>query len=475
MVGILEGTLVKILLVQLDYSGGDVSFRLAALPEPLALEMVAACAPGHEYRIVDVRLGDDLGKALEEFLPDLVAVTALTPEVYAACDALRQAKTVCPGAVTVVGGYHATLVSEDFFLPFVDVVAPGECELIFPPLLRALAAGGDLAGVAGLIWRRGAEFVRNPPLNCSELDIDAVPLPRRDLVARHRHAYSFLFSRPDTSMVTSRGCPYRCNFCSVWQFYGGRTRQMSPERVLAELRIMEAEHVTFVDDNFLLNWRREKEIAERIRAEGIHMAYGMECRTDSIVRHPEVVELWVDIGLSCTLLGLEGASDSVLQNVSKSNSLKINDEAIRILRSHGVAIWGAFLVDPDWTEDDFKRLKDYVADRQITHTQFTVLTPLPGTDLYEQRRSELLTTDYRCFDTMHAVLPTRLSRERFYECFADLFRQVNIEPYYDLLQRGRITIAEMKRGKRMLDAASQAEAYHLHDPILGRRTAVGRE
>jgi hypothetical protein len=132
-----------------------------------------------------------------------------------------------------------------------------------------------------------------------------------------------------------------------------------------------------------------------------------------------------------------------------------------------VLIWGAFIVDPEWTDDDFKLLRDYVSRRQITHTQFTVLTPLPGTQLYRDRRDELLTGDYSCFDTLHAVLPTRLPRERFYQNFADLYRQRDIGPYYDLVRAGKMTIADCKRGKRMLDALAQWERYIEKDPVLG--------
>ncbi len=111
-------------------------------------------------------------------------------------------------------------------------------------------------------------------------------------------------------------------------------------------------------------------------------------------------------------------------------------------------IWGAFIVDPDWTADDFKRLREYVSDKQITHTQFTILTPLPGTQLYRDRRHELLTDDYSCFDTLHAVLPTRLPREEFYQHFAGLYRQTDIGPYYDLVQSGKMTIEDCRRARK---------------------------
>jgi radical SAM superfamily enzyme YgiQ (UPF0313 family) len=246
---------------------------------------------------------------------------------------------------------------------------------------------------------------------------------------------------------------------------------MPPERVLSEIAAVATDHITFVDDNFLMNHRRERALADLIQAEGLRKRFSMECRADSIVRHPELVARWVQVGLYAVLLGLEGGSDEVLRSVRKSSSVHTNNEAIRILQDQGVIIWGAFLVDPDWTAEDFQRLRDYVHEKKITHTQFTILTPLPGTQLYRDRYAELLTHDYSCFDTLHAVLPTRLPREEFYRHFADLYRQSDIGPYYDLVQSGKMTIQDCRRGKVMLDAAADWEQYIEKDPILGAQRA----
>ena len=442
------------------------------MPEPLGLEILAAGVEDHECRILDMRLDADLDSSLRDFQPDVVAVTALTPEVYAAQDVLRRAKECNADIFTVVGGHHASLLPEDLQLPYVDAICVGEGELVFPPLMEQLADGRHLSRVPNLIWRgRDGRFVLND-LKSFDLDMDRLPLPRRGLTAQYRPEYFWLFDKPDTTVATGRGCPYRCNFCSVWKFYGGRTRQMSAERVVREVASVETNHITFVDDNFLMNHRREGDIADRIRAEGIRKGFSMECRTDSIARHPGLLEKWVDIGLYAVLLGLEG-SDDTLKSVNKKNTAKMNDEAIRILQANSVIIWGAFIVDPAWTADDFKRLRDYVSSREITHTQFTVLTPLPGSDLWHRRYDELLTHNYNCFDCLHAVLPTRLPREEFYRQYANLYRQTDLGPYYDLVRAGKLTIEECKRGKAMLDGMTRWENYLPDDPILGDLETVG--
>jgi radical SAM superfamily enzyme YgiQ (UPF0313 family) len=374
----------------------------------------------------------------------------------------------------VVGGHHATLLPQDFFLPQVDAVAMGEGEIMFRELARAAADRRGLEAVPNIVWReRDGTFVHNR-LSKDRIDLGRLPLPRRDLTASCRDEYFFLFDKPDMSVATSRGCPFQCSFCSVHEFYRGMTNLMPPWRVVSEIATIGTDHITLVDDNFLVNHDRENVIADLIRAEGIKKRFSMECRTDSIVRYPELVKKWVDIGLYAVLLGLEGANDKLLRSVGKSATVEINNRAIQILQDHGVIIWGAFLVDPDWTVDDFRQLRDYVHEQKITHTQFTILTPLPGTQLYQDRYHELLTDDYSCFDTLHAVVPTHLPREEFYRQFASLYRQTDIGPYYDLVQSGKMTIQDCKRGKAMLDAAADWKQYIEKDPVLGQRRALRR-
>ena len=459
---------MRILLVQPNLSEG-IGFHLAASPEPLHLEMIAATVPEHEVRILDMRLDRDLESAVRDFAPDLVGVTTLTPEVYTAQDILQQVKSLSPEVFTVVGGHHATLLPEDFFLPQVDAVAIGEGEIMFRELAQAVADRRGLEDVPNIVWQgRDGTFIQNRRWE-GRVDLGNLPTPRRDLTESYRPEYFFLFDQPDTSVATSRGCPFRCNFCSVHEFYHGATNQMPPWRVVSEVSTISTDHITFVDDNFLVNHDRESIIADMIRSEGIRKRFSMECRTDSIARHPQRVEKWVGVGLYAVLLGLEGGSDTILKGVRKSCNLDTNNRAIKILQDNGVIIWGAFLVDPDWTADDFKQLRDYVREKKITHTQFTILTPLPGTQLYRNRYNDLLTHDYSCFDTLHAVLPTRLPREEFYRHFASLYHQSDIGPYYDLVQSGKMTIQDCRRGKAMLDAAADWEQYIEKDPILGQK------
>ncbi|MBE3134745.1 MAG: cobalamin B12-binding domain-containing protein [Acidobacteria bacterium] len=471
---------MRILLVQPPPPPDYVGFRRTALPEPMALECIGAvvCAD-HDVQLLDMRLDP---AALEEtfnaFQPDVVAVTCLTTEVYNAQDVLKQVKGLRPGVFTVVGGLHASLLPTDFQHAYVDAIVIGEGEATFRELIETLGRtwpdlpGETLGGVSGLAWRNeGGTWTFNRHRALLE-SIDALPLPARHLAARYASQYFFLFDQPHACIATSRGCPFRCNFCSVWKFYHKRCRYMSAERVVDELETVEPHAVSFVDDNFLAHVPRAWKILELIKNRGIEKAYGMQARTDTISKHPDLLAAWREVGLETVLIGFEAATQEQLDAVAKGATIEQNERAMDILTRLGVHMWGAFIVDPQFTREDFRQLKTYREEKGVIYPQFTVLTPLPGTDLYEQRKHELVTTDYRLFDALHAVLPTRLPREEFYKEFAALYRPDNPGLVYDWISSGRITMERARKAREILMELGNYENFLRGERAVGLSAAT---
>jgi hopanoid C-3 methylase len=470
---------LKILLVQPPPPPDYIGFRRTALPEPLALETLGAIArPDHDVRILDMRFDPDLTKALSEFQPDLVGVTCLTTEVYSAQDVLKQVKKERPEVFTLAGGLHASLIPQDFQAPSVDAIVIGEGELTFRELLETLdrtkgRPGEALAQVDGLAWRRGApsagdgEWVFNKARELTP-SIDSLPVPARDLTSQWTQNYYFLFESPHTLVSTSRGCPFRCNFCSVWKFYHKRCRYMSAERVVDELETVPVPSISFVDDNFLANVPRAFKIVELIQKRGVKMRYyGMQARTDTISKHPDLVKAWKEIGLETILIGFEAATQSRLDAVSKGATIEQNERAMDILNELHIHMWGAFIVDPAFTKEDFRELKEYRERKGVIYPQFTILTPLPGTDLYQEKYNELVTHDYRLFDALHAVLPTRLPREEFYKEFASLYRPDNPGLIYDWISSGRITMDRARQARKILMDLGKPENFLQGERAVG--------
>lgn len=396
-----------------------------AVVEPLGLEMVAAALEGeHEVRMLDLLPGVDLERAARRFRPEACGIscsfTVDVGETHRLAQALKQA---APRAFVFVGGHHASLNPADFAVPWVDAIAVGEGEYSAPALLRALAAGDDLRSVAGLVINTSAGQVATG-LGPLTSDLDLLPLPSRSHVADLRRAYHLGMRGYLTSIETSRGCPYRCTFCSVWRFHQGRVRFKSPERVVEELEAVESKNVFVTDDNFLASISRAETIADLLLQKGIKKRFIFQARTDSIARHPETVQRLREAGFATVFLGLEKIDAEGMKSIHKGNTVESNEVAIAVLKRMGINIFGTLIVDPDYDEQDFTRLRDYVTRHAIPNAWFTVLTPLPGTALFDQVQEALTTHDWEMFDLAHAVLPTKLGLERFYREYASLYTTV---------------------------------------------------
>jgi radical SAM superfamily enzyme YgiQ (UPF0313 family) len=179
------------------------------------------------------------------------------------------------------------------------------------------------------------------------------------------------------------------------------------------------------------------------------------------VRRPDLIERWAEIGLSTVLVGFEKFRDDELADLRKRSSVKTNEEAARILRANGVDIWGAFIVDPTWSKSDFDALIDYVRRLKISFPQFSVLTPLPGTEFFREKLGELTTRNYELFDFLHSVLPTRLPAGQFYSEMARLYSSTTMT-FSELKQRirsGHIQTPGLRRIKNLLSELTNPEAY----------------
>ncbi|MGQ9554668.1 MAG: B12-binding domain-containing radical SAM protein, partial [Anaerolineae bacterium] len=392
--------------------------------EPLGLEMIAgALTDRHEAVLLDLRLGSEaLASTLRDFRPQLVGISSsFTTDIYRTIEVAQVAKQADPGTFVVVGGHHPSLRPQDFWHSAVDAIVVGEGEVTARELIACLESGGDPARVPGLVLNReeGQRFTLPRPFI---ENLDLLPHPRRSLTRTYRRHYFQVLTRPIALVETARGCPYRCRFCSVWHFYQGKVRFKSPRRVVEELMEVEEPHVLFTDDNFLADTDRAAEIAGLIKERGIRKGYQIQARSDAIVKHPELIAQWQEVGLGGVFIGFEKPDQVRLDAENKHNSVENNEGALEVLRRQGIEPTVSFIVDPEYDRSDFATLRAYVHRLKLRWPTFSVLTPLPGTALFEQTKEQLTTNNYELFDLLHAVLPTRLPLAEFYDELAGLWR-----------------------------------------------------
>jgi radical SAM superfamily enzyme YgiQ (UPF0313 family) len=414
---------MRILLVQPPTPpaaiGGDDWFIF----EPLALEYLAAAVRGtNDVIILDLRFGGSMRDALESFQPDLVGITGYTVHVNTMRSLCETVKRWNAQAVTVVGGHHATVAPGDFADPGIDLVVVGEGVHPFREIVERMRRGASLTGIPSVGVAGHPPASAPPAYGTPAHRLDGLPRPARDLTAAWRSRYFCDWMKPIASIRTSKGCPHRCRFCVLWKLTGGRYLRREPDDIVAELAEIAEPYVFFCDDESLLDARRMLQLAELIRDAGIRKQYFLYGRSDTIARHPELLAAWRSVGLARVFVGLEFHREEDLAYVGKSTTLRDNDAAVRILHDLGIEVYACFMLRPDFERRHFVELRRYSRALRLDYPLFTVLTPLVGTDLYEDLRSRLVTGNSDYCDFIHTLLPTRIPLRDFYRHYAWLLR-----------------------------------------------------
>jgi len=420
---------MRVLLIQPPST--DTLMDKVYLFEPLGLEYLGAGLKldGHEVELLDARLEPDIEGACRRFRPEVVGLTAFTNQLNLVKAIAAQVKALLPNPLVVVGGHHATVSPSDFNDPAIDAVVIGEGVVALREIMQAHACGGDLAAIDGVAVPAPEGMRFGTPRRYT--DLNELPFPDRTLTARHRNNYFSEWFSPLASVRTSLGCTARCNFCSLWSITGGKYLRRAPEAVVEELRQVAEPNVFFCDDESMCDARRMDHLADLIKASGIKKRYFLYGRVDTIVKYPELFAKWADIGLAQVFVGMEDYSDARLAAMHKGITVAQQEQAVRILDELGVMMYASYMVDPAYDRDDFSGLVAYVRRMKHRYATFTILTPLPGTELYAEREAELLSRKPELYDMLHALLPTRLPLQEFYAEYARLWTRAM--PLYRVL------------------------------------------
>jgi radical SAM superfamily enzyme YgiQ (UPF0313 family) len=411
---------MKILLIEPAKAPVTIGGEDAFIYEPLALEYVAAgVAKDHDVKILDLRLEKDLAGVFADLYPDVVGITSYTVHVNTVKRLFEQIKAWNPQVLTVVGGHHATVVPEDFLSPSIDLIVMGEGACVFQEIVRRFERGEEFDGIPGTALAKNGGLVKTDCVPVADLDV--FPFPERRLTAKYRPHYFSEWMKPLASMRTSKGCPYRCKFCALWKLAGGRYLKREPEKVVEELATIDEEFVFFADDESLVDAPRMKRLATLIREAGIKKRYFLYGRSDTIARNPDLLELWRDIGLARVFVGLEFFRDEDLKDIRKGSTVRDNERAVDILQHLGIEIYASFIVRPEFTKADFAAFRRYCQKLRLSFATFAMLTPLPGTDFFEEVKERLITHNYDYFDFIHTLLPTTLPLKEFYKAYYQLY------------------------------------------------------
>ena len=328
---------------------------------------------------------------------DMVCISSITSTANRAFQLAEQFKK--RGIPVVLGGPHSTFLPEES-LKYADYVVRGEGEETLVELLEHLEKGLPLDTIKGLSFtREPGEIVHTPARELLE-SLEDAPIPDFSLVHKWEKAMV-------VPVATSRGCPFDCKFCSVIHMFGRKYRFKSIDRVIAEIRAAAPKkgHVFFIDDNFAANKKRTKELLRALIANNIKAEWSAQVRTD-VAKDPELLDLMEKAGCFSVYIGFESINPQTLSLYNKGQKLEDIENAIREVKKHNINIHGMFVLGSDM--DDIQTIRStekFARKLAIDSIQFMMLTPLPGTPVFEDLKTSgrLIHTDWSKYDAHHAV------------------------------------------------------------------------
>ncbi|MGE5370895.1 MAG: B12-binding domain-containing radical SAM protein [Solirubrobacterales bacterium] len=353
---------------------------------------------GHKVRVLFATVSEikvaDLADA------DVVGISATTSTSLEAYHLARFARSL--GKTVVMGGPHVTFLPDEA-LEHCDYVVRGEAETTFGPLLECIRKQQSPADMNGISYREQGRIVHNPPADW--IHPDAHPRPDLSLISGYKAS--------TYPVMTSRGCPFDCSFCSVTSMFGRKFRCRDTELVLEELRHYKGKNVFFIDDNFTANPARSKALLrEMIQRQDGPASWYAQVRTDA-ARDPELLDLMRRSGCSMVFIGMESVNPETLARFNKRQGVEDIEYAVRAFHKYGILVHGMFVLgSDDDTVTTVRETADFAIRNRIDSIQFLVLTPLPGTRDYEEldRTGRLLTKDWSLYDGHHVVYqPARMS------------------------------------------------------------------
>ena len=416
--------------------------------EPLGLELVAAAArrAGHDVRICDLQAHPQANyfRLLDSWRPDAICFSgnylANIPEII---DLAKAARARIPGCFIFAGGHSVSFTAGEILEHgegAIDCILKGEGEASIVALLDAVG-DRDFSHVPGAVTTDGEGA---PPAFVASLN-DLVPA--RDLLSNRRRYFIGTLD-PCASVEFARGCPWDCTFCSAWTFYGRSYRTASPEFIADDLARIREPGIFIVDDVAFVHQKHGMAIADALFARGVRKEYYLETRCDVLLRNKEVFRTWRKLGLQYMFLGIEATDEETLKRYRKRTSADINMEALAFARSLGLVVAINIIADPGWDRARFAALRAWCMEiPEIVNV--SVATPYPGTEIWQGDAAKLTSRDYRLFDIQHAVMPTALPLQEFYEELVNTQRVLNLKHlgWRALRQVGTISARLLMRGQ----------------------------
>jgi radical SAM superfamily enzyme YgiQ (UPF0313 family) len=419
---------MRILLVNPSYPLEEFPRLLVTLPYLAA----ALRAEGHEVEILDLLLThttpEKIERRMERLRPELVGITSITLNHHIASSIAEVARKCDERVPIAMGGPHVSFEIEGSFrdLPALDFIGIGEGEHTMVELARALDGKMDLRDVRGLALRGGERVLRTAPRPFED-DLDRLPTPARDLVPLAR----YLAFDSHASVVTSRGCPYSCIFCSAPGWDGRKVRYRTPSLCVDEIEDLVSHgftEITIEDELFTLSRKHLRAVCGELISRNMDVRWNAFSRVDTIT--PEIVETMARAGCQAICFGVESGNQEILDLAKKKSDLHKVRGAMRMTQETGISAIASFIIGlPGETVETLNKTLEFANELHEEYGSlcgFHVLAPFPGTEVRERASHyglEILTDDWTKYDANRAVTATQGAAPGVIQEVADTYEQ----------------------------------------------------
>ncbi len=327
----------------------------------------------------------EYAEELKKFSPDVVGITATTPTVGITLSVAKLSKEVLPEVKIVAGGPHVTLLAESIMKesPYVDFAIMGEGEYAMRDLVLALRDNKPLKDIKGLIYRENGNIVNNGRTDLIQ-NLDALPFPARHLLPMNKYSKFIGERKKYITMMSARGCPYNCIFCAK-SIFGRIYRERSVKNVIEEIEDAKEKfgikEVLFYDDSFTFNRRRVVELCDEMINRKLHIKWN--CKTRVNIVDEELLKKMRQAGCYLISYGVESAVQKNLNFLRKGITPEQVEKAFKMTKKAGIQVEGYFVIGiPGETVEEIEETIKFAKKIKPDYAQFSILTPLPETDLY---------------------------------------------------------------------------------------------